>query len=511
MAAEPDTLVVHGNWGEKYAQFVVEKHKGKCKLDRLASLVAPREGRPRTVFIVAHEPYANQQGARVRSIRKLAETKDAVLVRVDGGEFTDYAAVSFGPQHDRPLQLLGDGKVSVQFRDYAYIRVPRSGAVSVRGGVTGLRLPHAQGRMTVNGRPATAAVQAGSLVYLPAVTTPPLPIEPPCPLAVDVSPKELRAWLRDRKSAVFSIRNVLPKPVAGRIDFGLPDGVAVEPGPVEFGPVPPGKKATVEVAFRVFDPAPGKVTIPFRVIFREEGAGQEVRSRAQSLTAHLGPTLDQQFQFPDAPVYRAVTSNYTAKVRMADGAFVFLADDDDRVRLDGEPLFLLSEGEGDKRVEMLGREPKQLGVWPGHQPPNLVAEAFGRTGKRGQRCRWQAIFNVGSIMFRMDPDWSRFERARFTLPGNWRCAGGKPRWARIVAVDKSGKEREARADDNVTVKAALLDLPDGEFDLAFKFNPPQQVVFQDVGMEFSIRVVPRDRWHIGFCKPDRFEQWRSAR
>ncbi len=196
---------------------------------------------------------------------------------------------------------------------------------------------------------------------------------------------------------------------------------------------------------------------------------------------------------------------------MADGAFIFLADDTDRVRLDGEPLFLLSEGEGDQRVQMLGREPSKLGVWPGHQPANLVAEAYGRTEQRGQRCRWQAIFNVSSIRFRMDPDWSRFERATFTLPGNWRCSSGKPRWTRIIAVDRNGKEREAHAGDDVMVKAALLDFPDGEFDLAFQFNPQQQVTFQGTGMEFSIGVIERDSWHVGFCKPDGFDQWRGAR
>jgi hypothetical protein len=112
-------------------------------------------------------------------------------------------------------------------------------------------------------------------------------------------------------------------------------------------------------------------------------------------------------------------------------------------------------------------------------------------------------------MFRMDPNWSRFERATFTLPGKYRCAGGKPKWARVIAVDENGVQRESRSGDELTVKAALLDLPDGELDLAFRFDPPQRVTFQGAGMEFSIRVVQRDNWHIGFCRPDDFDRWRQ--
>ena len=116
---------------------------------------------------------------------------------------------------------------------------------------------------------------------------------------------------------------------------------------------------------------------------------------------------------------------------------------------------------------------------------------------------------ANSIMFRMDPDWSRFETARFTLPGNWRCSGGKPRWRRIVAVDGSGRERESRPGSDITVSAALLEFPNGDYHLAFQFSPPQKVTFRDAGMEFTVGVVYRDSWRIGFCKADQFDQWRG--
>jgi hypothetical protein len=326
---------------------------------------------------------------------------------------------------------------------------------------------------------------------------------------VNVSPKQLRVWTRDHKSLEFSIRNALRGPVSGRIEFQLSDGITLQPERPKFADLKPGQTAKLPVEFHISDPASGRLTLPYSIVYREGVATEEIRTRTQPLVAYIGPTMEQCFQFPKPPVHRAVTSWYTAALRASDGALVRLADDTDRVRLDGEPLFLLSEGEGDERVEMLGKEPKTLGVWVGHHPANLVAEAYGRTETRSQRCRWQALFNVSSIMFRMDSEWSRFDRARVTIPGNWRCVGGKPRWQRVVTVDGSGKEREGRPGDSQLVSAALLDFPDGDYDLAFRFRPPQRVSFRDAGMEFTVGVVDRDAWFIGFCKAENFDGWRG--
>jgi hypothetical protein len=263
------------------------------------------------------------------------------------------------------------------------------------------------------------------------------------------------------------------------------------------------------VEFHISDPENGKLTLAYRIVYRQETAPAEVRTRAQPLLAYVGPTIEPRYRFPDPPRYHVITSSYTAGLRMADGALVHLADDAGRVRHEGKPLFLLSEGEGDEHVEMLGPESQELGVWPGHRPANLVAEAYGRTGTRSQRCRWQAVFNVRSIMFRMDPDWSRFERARFTIPGDWVTSGGKPRWVQVVAVDESGKEKAAQPGTDLPVAAALLDFPDGQYDLAFQFQPPQRVSFNGAGLRFSLRVVERDNWQMGFCKPEDFDAWRG--
>jgi len=64
------------------------------------------------------------------------------------------------------------------------------------------------------------------------------------------------------------------------LEFELPEGVTVDPSPPEFGPIAPRQTAAAEVEFRVFDPQPGRLTIPFRVVYLEEGAAEPIRCRA---------------------------------------------------------------------------------------------------------------------------------------------------------------------------------------------------------------------------------------
>jgi hypothetical protein len=509
MAAEPETLVSHGVWGKKYWDVVAERHgANKIRPDELSGLTVRRSGLTSTVFVAAHEPYANREQPRVRGVVKLAQTAEAVLVRVDAAEFTDYAAVSFGPQHERPVHVLSDGKVSVQFRDYALVRVTRDGRAVATGGLLGLRLPGVAGPLTLAGRPLPAAQSGGALVYLAAEPTPTVAVEPTCPLETAVAPSELRVWLRDRKSLTFSVRNPLKQSVSGRIEIELPAGMAIQPERVEFGPIAPGQSAKVPVEFVVNDPRAGKLRIAYRVVCRPADAKQDIRTRAMPLVAFAGPTIEPVYRFPKPGVYRAVTSNYTAGMRMPDGACVWLADDTDQVRLDGPPLFHLSTGDGEERVELMGDEPKMGGVWTGNTPANLVAESLTQK-KRFAMCRWQALFMVNRIMVRMDPDWTGFKVIRFTIPGKWISPGGPARWKRVVAVDAAGKEHEAQPGQQVRVSAALLEFPGSPLHLAIQFQPPQPVNFQGAGLEFTMGTLNRENWQMGFCKADGFDAWRG--
>ena len=49
---------------------------------------------------------ANDARPQITAVTKLAQTDDAILVRVDAAGFTDYAAVAFGPQPGMPEHVL---------------------------------------------------------------------------------------------------------------------------------------------------------------------------------------------------------------------------------------------------------------------------------------------------------------------------------------------------------------------------------------------------------------------
>ena len=67
MAGEPQTLVVHGVWGDELARLVSEQHKG-AKLDQLATVVARRTGRVRRFSSHLTNPTAAPISRRLRAL-----------------------------------------------------------------------------------------------------------------------------------------------------------------------------------------------------------------------------------------------------------------------------------------------------------------------------------------------------------------------------------------------------------------------------------------------------------
>lgn len=171
-------------------------------------------------------------------------------------------------------------------------------------------------------------------------------------------------------------------------------------------------------------------------------------------------------------------------------------DDTDTIRLDGGPLFTLSDG----KTDLLDEKTRHAFTWPREAPADLVAHAY-------DRCRWQALFLGNRMMVRMDPGWTQFERAHFTVPGKWVSPGGPARWKKIVGED--GKEYVQPPAAKVRVSAAELEFPGGVHNLAFKFEPAQEVEFNGLEMRFSIGSFTKDNWQLGFSRPGTFDTWRG--
>jgi len=198
-------------------------------------------------------------------------------------------------------------------------------------------------------------------------------------------------------------------------------------------------------------------------------------------------------------VYRVFAPKLTADFEMRNGLCRRLADDGDRVRLEGGPLFTLSDG----KTELLAEGTSHAFTWPREAPADLVAHAQ-------DRCRWQALFAGDRVVFRMDPGWTQFPRAYFTVPGKWVSPKGAPRWGRVVGVDASGRERAAGPGTG-RVAAAELAFPDGGPSLAFQFEPPQEVTFTGEGLKFSLDGLGRQSWQVGFCRPGKLDEWRGKK
>src|SRR5262245_19762337 len=485
MAGEPQTQVMHGVWGDELARLASERHKG-AKLDRLATVVARRTGQREALFVASHEPYAGTDQPQVTRVATLGRTKSAAVIRVDAKDFSDYVAIAFGPEPEgaeHTLLVPGERPYFFAFRNYGYARIMKDGSVTLRGGWTGLRLPDANGPVTLNGKVAPATTEGSTLLFgrpptgLASHAEEPLP---EVPMSVKTTPAVVRAAALDRRIVTFTLDNTLDEPVSGSLQFDLPAGLTAVPEKAKFGPVQP--KASAQVLVLVVSNSPGRHTVPYRVSYRAGDSGKEVRTAALPLTVMTGPTLQTVYEYP-RPYYLVQSPGYTVRADMFNGLHQFLADDDDTVRLNGTPLFTLSDGS----MELMSEKTGQNFTWPMGSPASLTANLQ-------DRARWQALYFNDRILIRMDPGWTRFEKTYFSVPGRWSSPQGAPRWRRIVALDGSNREVDAQPEARMKVAAAELEFPGAKWNLAFKFEPAQEVTFNGTEFKFSIGSLTNHNW-----------------
>ncbi len=150
MAGEPGTLVAYGYGPQE-----------------MPTLVVRRRGIADTVFVATHEPFANGAAPKVTGVSELARTRTAVIARVESAAFTDYAAVTLGPDSrtEQVLAAPADSRTVFAFRNYGYLRVGPKGGVAARGGWSAFRIPGARGPVTLNGKPVAFREADGYLEY----------------------------------------------------------------------------------------------------------------------------------------------------------------------------------------------------------------------------------------------------------------------------------------------------------------------------------------------------------
>ena len=470
--------------------------------DMLPMLVARRTGIQDTVFSFTHEPYTGEAQPKITHVTKIARTQDAIVVRIDAKDYTDYAAVAFGPQKNLPNHVIvsdNDTRTVFAFRNYGFIRVVGNERIIARGGWIGFRLPHAQGRLTINGQPAAAKSDNGYLVFgtLSGKADSTLRVDPECPFPVKFFPEAVRMFPRDTRKITYRIRNVLKESVSGWLEFEVPKGLAIDGSKPEFGPLKPGETADVVVTFRSNNPKQGRHILPYRIHYRQAGGGKSIRTAAKSIVVAIDALLESVYQYPQPAVYRVHAPRYTVKLDMFNGLSRYLADDDDTIRLDGNPLFTFSDG----NQELLSDKTKTAFTWPVETPALLTASL-------DERARYQVLFFGDRLMVKMDPNWTQFEKTFFTVPGIWVSPGGPPQWSRIMGGDRQGKDSDAQPGTIMKVSAAELAFPGARWDLCFQFHPPQDVTFAGSGMKFPLNNLKGDSWTIGFCKPGGLETWR---
>ena len=499
MVSEPETLVTHGVSGIELGKAV------NRTFDPLGMLIARRAGVRQTVFAATHEPYANAVRPRITAVTKLAQSPEAILLRVDAADFTDYVAVAFGPQRDMPEHVLaagGDPRTCVAFRDYGYVRVRRDGTVAARGGWTGLRLPTGEAALTLNGQPAPATVKGGYLAFgaVPAAQT--VQTTPECPFPVTPDTGVIRLARETRRAVAFAVRNTLQQTISGSLAFELPVGVTVEPAAPQFGPLAPGATANVPVTVvGERNAAAGKWLIPYRISYRSKEAAREVLTAALPFHVAVNPVLEHVYRHPERNVFRVSAPRYVAEMDMDSGLTRYLADDDGTMRLKDSPLFTFSDG----KKPWLFEGCTNNSTWPSSVPAALTGapSAYGD-------CRYRMSFQPDRITVRMDPGWTRFDPTHFTVPGKWLSPQGPPTWVRIIAVDADGKEGQAEPGTRLKIAAAELALPGAKWHLAFAFSPPQPVKFSGTEMQFPIGSLTGDAWSAGFCRPGELGAWREG-
>ena len=169
LAAAPGTAVFAGRTPESRRAPGKEPNKGdKSNLPNEVggTTLLVRRQTPETLFAAVHEPF-EKNSPRLESVRRLAQTKDAVALAITGqpgSAVNDRVLYAFWDKHTAPLTL-ADASESFTFADRAFIRLSPE-RVEISGDLRAMKLKvNGLPKLFLNGRAVAARLSNGTLHF----------------------------------------------------------------------------------------------------------------------------------------------------------------------------------------------------------------------------------------------------------------------------------------------------------------------------------------------------------
>ena len=463
----------------------------------LGMLVARREARPETAFVVVHEPYSGEKSPEIRAVELLARSASAFLVRIEGEDHVDYAAVSTAA--DGEMHVLGEGEsgIEVAFRSFGWLRIHADGSAVAEGDWVGFRLSETIHSLAIGGEERKVEDWNGKGVGalfgdLSAEPDPVWKAPAKNPLVIEYLRGLPRLFEGETRRETIVLRNVSDHPIVGEVHFSNGSGVEIEPPVLPFGPLRAEETAQYALTLATIGVSAGPHEVAYRVA--PSGGGENASgefSAALALEVMVGPVLEKVYRYPDPAVYRVHAPRLTVEIDMFDGGVRKLVDDAGRVRFDDQLLFEISDEKG----ALLSKNKGQAFTWAHEAPADVVSELE-------HRMRFQSSFVGDRMMWRTDRDWTQAKSVEYRLPDQWKSSATRPVWA---AFDPPGAG--SRKGDHHRLAAAELTFADGGDNLCFQFLPPQDVEIEGAGMRFSVESQADARWTMGFCRPGTLLEW----
>ncbi len=454
-----------------------------------------------TVFTMLHEPYATHQVPKVRDVSVVAQSRRALVARVRGQDYIDYAAVTWDASTAVPVVALAgdqDRHSKFVFRGHGYLRIAADGEVSSQGDWVGFRVPLPEQSTKNRDNPPTGTRGYFTFGSLAAPPEPRPTRSGEIEIPTTLSPEVVRLALRDKRTLGVAIRNPLHHPIEGWLEIEDRAGFNMAPKRAAFGPLSVGEQQFLGFTVRSTGAEPGRYTLNYRIAFRNPADARFHYTGAYPLEVTVGAVLSSVYRYPEPAVYRVHAPRYIAELDMFHGLVRSFRDNTGQERLNKGPLFTFSEGS----QMLLSDDTPNAFTWPVESPAMLTAEAT-------HRARWHAVFEADRIHFSIDPTYTQSKRIQFSIPGRWRTVGTSPRWRSIIAADGALHDATRRIPLGSTLRAGELDFADNGWNLCVAFEPPQPVELTETGMRFSLSSQLGEHWSLGSCQSGELRSWLS--